>query len=281
MANGYNPRQFMTSLSNIAQQSGAQGLRWMGQQKGLGRQSIRNYLNMMANAASTASSQLGIGNLLAKGAGLVATAAGGPIFGGLVTGGISKFTGDRAVSGLAQDAAGFDMDSILYGRDKAEEAMSTATGAIDKLIGSVDAQAMSSAITTPLLYMTLQNTFSSLPEAGTAFRSGSAGTLPSGVQSPIETFKGKTGTLPNLNPEFASLMKDQGLNYAQALQAAKTGQMATAANVTGGASNPFKSLMSLLGSKNQFINNFPIDSLEEELKFNPYGGNYNNPGGIY
>ena len=225
MANGYNPRQFMTSLSNIAQQSGAQGLRWMGQQKGLGRQSIRNYLNMMANAASTASSQLGIGNLLATGAGLVATAAGGPIFGGLVAGGVSKFTGDRAVSGLAQDAAGFDMDSILYGRDKAEEAMSTATGAVDKLIDSVDAQALSKAITTPLMYMTLQNTFGAKPTGGI---------MPGGVESSLGAYS------PEITKQMSMIGAPTGPGtqyYSTAKKLGETGGLTSPVDVYGGSNN--------------------------------------------
>ena len=232
MANGYNPRQFMTSLSNIAQQSGAQGLRWMGQQKGLGRQSIRNYLNMMANAASTASGALGIGNLLATGAGLLATGLGGPIGGGLVAGGVSKFTGDRAVSGLAQDAAGFDMDSILYGRDKAEEAMSTATGAVDKLIDSVDAQALSKAITTPLMYMTLQNTFGAKPTGGI---------MPGGVSSALDPLSQEA--ISQAASVGGSTYGTAGLNYAQRAQIAKTGGLTSPVEAYGGSNN---SLMNFL-----------------------------------
>ena len=226
MANGYNPRQFMTSLSNIAQQSGAQGLRWMGQQKGLGRQSIRNYLNMMANAASTASGSLGIGNLLATGAGLVATGLGGPIVGGLVAGGVSKFTGEKAVSGLAQDAAGLNMDSILYGRDKAEEAVSSATGAIDKLIDSVDAQALSKAITTPLMYMTLQNTFGAKPTGGI---------MQGGVSSALDPLsKEAIGQAANVG---GSTYGTTGLNYAQRVQMAKTGGLTSPVEAYGSSNN--------------------------------------------
>tara|TARA_R110002073_G_scaffold315502_1_gene488080 strand:+ start:550 stop:1398 length:849 start_codon:yes stop_codon:yes gene_type:complete len=282
MANGYNPMQFVTGLSGIAQQMGGQGLRWMGQQKGLGRRAINNYLKMMANAATTASSELGIGNLLAKGAGLVATAYGGPILGGLVAGGVSKGTGDIAVSGLSSQAAGLDMDSILYGRDKADQAVTSATGAIDKLINSVDSQAISQAITTPLLYMTLQNTFESFPEAGTA---GKGGTPPLETPKVPVTDVSVSEALSKSTPVefgFSDAVNPTQTNPGLILsELSRMGSIPSASNVASRSSNPFKSLMSLLGSKNQFTNDLSTDTLEEELKFNPYGGNYNNPGGIY
>lgn len=226
MANGYNPMQFVTGLSGIAQQTGGQGLRWMGQQKGLGRRAINNYLKMMANAASTASGELGIGNLLAKGAGFAATAAGGPILGGLVAGGVSKFTGDRAVSGLSSQAAGFDMDSILYGRDKADQAVTSATGAIDKLINSVDSQAISQAITTPLLYMTLQNTFGSTPTGGT---------MPGGVSSALDPLSQEA--ISQAASVGGSTYGAAGLNYAQRAQIAKTGGLTSSVDAYGGSGN--------------------------------------------
>ena len=62
----YNPMQSMLGLSRIAQSSGAQGLRWEGQQRGISRSTIRAWLNKRANQVAKASRGLGLANLLSK-----------------------------------------------------------------------------------------------------------------------------------------------------------------------------------------------------------------------
>jgi len=148
----YNPMQSVVGQAGL--ELSGQGLAWEGKERGLGRQAIQRYLNEQARETTKAGRDVGLWNLLAKGVGLGATAYGGPLLGGMVSGGISGLGGLFATKGLSKEGA----PDVLYGRQEAEEAESYAHQAIDTLIGSVAPQALSTAITTPLNYMTLKNT---------------------------------------------------------------------------------------------------------------------------
>ena len=160
----YSAMRGMLAESKIGQATGAPGLFWEKLKRGEGRETVREYLQKQANAVAAASSALGIKNLVAKGLGLAAmVATGGASIpaqiaaGSLTSGGLTKYWGDKEVGKL--DTSGLDMSKILYGREQAQEAEDTAQSAINRLIEGVDAQAVSAAFTTPLMYYTLQNTF--------------------------------------------------------------------------------------------------------------------------
>ena len=187
----YSAMRGMLAESKIGQSTGAPGLFWEKLMRGEGRETVREYLQKQANAVASGSSSLGIKNLVAKGLGLAAmVATGGASIpaqiaaGSLTSGGLTKYWGDKEVGKL--DTSGLDMSKILYGREEAGEAEDTAQSAINRLIEGVDAQAVSNAFTTPLMYYTLQNTF-----AG-----GGAGTA--------------TG-LPNVSTQAANMAKDKAL----------------------------------------------------------------------
>jgi hypothetical protein len=151
----YNPMQSVRALSGL--QLSGQGLAWEGKERGLGRQAIQKYLNEQARAATKAGSGIGLSNILGKGAGLLTMYLTGNIpAAAAVSGGISGLGGSIATSGLSRGGA----PDVLYGVAEAEEAESYAHQAIDTLMGSVVPKALSTAITTPLEYMTLMNTFS-------------------------------------------------------------------------------------------------------------------------
>ena len=158
----YNPMQSVRALSGL--QLSGQGLAWEGKQRGLGRQAIQRYLNEQARAATKAGGGIGLSNILGKGAGLLTMlATGGNIAAGAaVSGGISGIGGHIATRGLRKEEA----PDILYGTAEAEEAESYAHQAIDTLIGSVAPKALTTAVTTPLEYLTLQNTFSDVGQSG-------------------------------------------------------------------------------------------------------------------
>ena len=159
----YNPMQSVVGQAGL--QLSGQGLAWEGKERGLGRQAIQSYLNKQARAATKAGSGIGLSNILGKGAGLLTMlATGGNIAAGAaVSGGISGLGGKHFADKLSKEGA----PDVLYGVAEAEEAESYAHQAIDTLIGSVAPKALSTAITTPLEYLTLQNVFAG-SGAGTA-----------------------------------------------------------------------------------------------------------------
>ena len=199
----YSAMRGMLGESRLQQATGAPGLFWEKLQRGKSREIIRDYLNQQANAATAAASGLGLKNLLSKGVGLAAMALTGgasiplqAVIGGLTSGGLSKYLGDKEVGKL--DTSGLDMSKILYGRPEAEQAEDTAQSAINRLIEGVDAQAVSTAFTTPLMYYTLKNTFGGVPTDG-------GGTMAGGVKS----------VLNPMSQEAINQAASAGLNYAQ------------------------------------------------------------------
>jgi len=214
----YSAMRGMLAESKIGQATGAPGLFWEKLKRGEGRETVREYLQKQANAVAAASSALGIKNLVAKGLGLAAmVATGGASIpaqiaaGSLTSGGLTKYWGDKEVGKL--DTSGLDMSKILYGREQAQEAEDTAQSAINRLIEGVDAQAVSTAFTTPLLYYTLKNTFGGTPSTG--------GTMPGGVESALGAY----------SPEIAKQAADVGgLTWAQRVKLGKTGGYTSTVN---------------------------------------------------
>tara|TARA_R110002020_G_scaffold83096_2_gene205808 strand:+ start:690 stop:1379 length:690 start_codon:yes stop_codon:yes gene_type:complete len=181
----YNPMQSVVGQAGL--QLSGQGLAWEGKQRGLGREAIQSYLNKQARAATAAGRGIGLANLVGKGAGLLTMlATGGNVAAGAaVSGGISGFGGKHFADKLSKEGA----PDVLYGVSEAEEAESYAHQAIDNLIGSVAPKALSTAITTPLMYHTLENVFGGVP----------------GGESGVAT------GLPNVSTEAASMAKEQAL----------------------------------------------------------------------
>ena len=217
----YSAMRGMLAESKIGQATGAPGLFWEKLMRGEGRETVRDYLQKRANEVASASSALGIKNLAVKGASLAAMAltpagwgeAARIGIGALSSGGLNKYFGDKEVDKL--DTSGLDMSKILYGREEAGEAEDTAQSAINRLIEGVDAQAVSSAFTTPLMYYTLKNTFGGAPTDG-------GGTLAGGMQSAVDP----------LSKAALKESSSYGLDWAQTLQQRKT-QMASPVNVFG------------------------------------------------
>ena len=217
----YSAMKGMLAASKIGQSPGAPGLFWEKLQKGTGRETVRDYLQKRANEVASASSALGIKNLLTKGVSLAAMAltpagwgeAARVGIGALSSGGLTKYFGDKEVGKL--DTSGLDMSKILYGREEAGEAEDTAQSAMNRLIEGVDAQAVSSAFTTPLMYYTLKNTFGGAPT--------DCGTLAGGMQSAADP----------LSKALQTQASSHGLNWAQTNQLAKT-QMTSGVNVIAG-----------------------------------------------
>ena len=150
----YNPMQSV--IGQVGLQPSGQGLAWEGKQRGLGRHAIQSYLNEQARAATKAGQGIGLSNLAGKGIGLLSMLMGAPpVLSGAIAGGVSGLGGHIATKPLSKEGA----PDVLYGTEKAEEAESYAHQAIDTLIGSVAPKALSTAITTPLEYLTLQKTF--------------------------------------------------------------------------------------------------------------------------
>ena len=149
----YNPMQSVVGQAGL--QLSGQGLAWEGKQRGLGRQAIQSYLNEQARAATEAGQGIGLSNLAGKGIGLISMLMGAPpALGGAIAGGVSGFGGKIFADKLSKEGA----PDVLYGVSEAEEAESYAHQAIDTLIGSVAPKALSTAISTPLEYLTLQQT---------------------------------------------------------------------------------------------------------------------------
>ena len=150
----YNPMQSVVGQAGL--QLSGQGLAWEGKQRGLGRQAIQEYLEKQARASMKAGGGIGLSNILGKGAGLLTMYLTGNMpAAAAVSGGISGLGGLFATKGLSKEEA----PDVLYGTAEAEEAESYAHQAIDTLIGSIAPKALTTAITTPLEYLTLQQTF--------------------------------------------------------------------------------------------------------------------------
>ena len=216
----YSAMKGMLAESKIGQSTGAPGLFWEKLMRGEGRETVREWLQKRANEVASAAGGLGMKNIISKGLGLGAMALTGgasiplqALVGGLTAGISSKVMGEMELDKL--DTSGLDMSKILYGREEAEEAEETGQSAMNRLIEGVDAQAVSSAFTTPLMYYTLKNTFSGTPTDG-------GGTLAGGMQSAVDPFS------------QAALKESSsyGLDWAQTLQQRKT-QMASGVNVFG------------------------------------------------
>jgi len=181
----YNPMQSVRALTGL--QPSGQGVAWEGKQRGLGRQAIQSYLNKQARAATKAGRGIGLSNLAGKGIGLISMLMGAPpVLGGAIAGGISGLGGKISADKLSKEGA----PDVLYGTEKAEEAESYAHQAIDTLIGSVAPKALSTAISTPLEYLTLKNVF-----AGSG--------------------AGASSGLPEVSTQAANMAKDEALLYGK------------------------------------------------------------------
>jgi hypothetical protein len=182
----YNPMQSVVGQAGL--QLSGQGLAWEGKERGLGRRAIQDYLNNQARKATKAGRGIGLSNTLGKGLGMLAMLATGPgglagkagwsilkqvLLGAGVSGGVSGLGGKHFADKLIKSGA----PDVLYGVAEAEEAESYAHQAIDTLIGSVVPKALSTAITTPLDYLTLKNTFTPRPEKVTEASSYAAGDI--------------------------------------------------------------------------------------------------------
>ena len=181
----YNPMQSVVGQAGL--QLSGQGLAWEGKQRGLGRQAIQSYLNEQARAATEAGQGIGLSNLAGKGIGLISMLMGAPpALGGAIAGGVSGFGGKIFADKLSKEGA----PDVLYGVSEAEEAESYAHQAIDTLIGSVAPKALSTAITTPLDYLTLQQTLNPTKKVTEEVVKGAGKEVVEGVG---KTFVGKEG----------------------------------------------------------------------------------------
>ena len=188
MAKKYSPMGFMSGLTGIQGSYGAQGSVWESKKKGLDRRSIQAYLNRMATGAMEAGRGMGLADIFGKGVGLLSMALGAPkVVGGMIAGGISGIGQKLHADKLSKEGA----PDVLYGLEAAEKAESEAHSAIDQLIGSVAPKALTTAITTPLTYASMQNMYSKIPGVGgtEAVASG----------------------LPNVSTEVANMSKQQAL----------------------------------------------------------------------
>ena len=184
----YSPMGFMSGLTGIQGSYGAQGSVWESKQKGLDRRSIQAYLNRMATGAMEAGRGMGLADIFGKGVGLLSMALGAPkVVGGMIAGGISGIGQKLHADKLSKEGA----PDVLYGLEAAEKAESEAHSAIDQLIGSVAPKALTTAITTPLTYASMQNMYSKIPGVGgtEAVASG----------------------LPNVSTDVANMSKQQAL----------------------------------------------------------------------
>ena len=212
----YSAMKGMLAESKIGQSTGAPGLFWEKLMEGEGRETVRDYLQKRANEVAAAVGGLGMKNIISKGLGLGAMYLTGgasiplqALIGGLTSGISSKVMGEMELDKL--DISGLDMSKILYGREQAQGAEDTAQSAMNRLIEGVDAQAVSNAFTTPLMYYTLKNTFGGAPTDG--------GTLAGGMQSAADPW----------SKALQTQASSHGLNWAQTNQLAKT-QMTSGVN---------------------------------------------------
>ena len=202
MANNYSPMAFMSGLTGIEGSYGAKGAVWESKKKGLDRRSIQAYLNRMATGAMKAGRGMGLADIFGKGVGLLSMAMGvPPVIGGAISGAVSGLGQKMHADKLSREKA----PDVLYGLEAKEKAESEAHSAIDQLIGSVAPRALTTAITTPLTYMSMQNIYSGIPDKG--------GRMAGGVQSALNP----------LSQEAVDEGAKYGLNYAQRAQMAKTG----------------------------------------------------------
>ena len=199
----YNPMQSVVGQAGL--QLSGQGLAWEGKQRGLGRQAIQSYLNKQARAATKAGSGIGLSNILGKGAGLLAMylTGGNVAAGAAASGAVSGLGGKHFADKLSKEGA----PDVLYGVAEAEEAESYAHQAIDSLIGSVAPKALTTAITTPLDYLTLQNVFAG-SGAGTSSGLPSVSTQAANQAKEEALLFGKQSLASYLDPQnlqFATL----------------------------------------------------------------------------
>jgi len=200
----YSAMKGMLAESKIGQSTGAPGLFWEKLMEGEGRETVRDYVKRRANEVAAAVGGLGMKNIISKGLGLGAMYLTGgasiplqALIGGLTSGISSKVMGEMELDKL--DISGLDMSKILYGREQAQGAEDTAQSAMNRLIEGVDAQAVSNAFTTPLMYYTLKNTFGGAPTDG-------GGTMAGGVQEVLN---------PMSREALSQASSVGGLNYAQ------------------------------------------------------------------
>ena len=215
----YSAMKGMLAESKIGQSTGAPGLFWEKLMEGEGRETVRDYVKRRANEVAAAVGGLGMKNIISKGLGLGAMYLTGgasiplqALIGGLTSGISSKVMGDMELGKL--DTSGLDMSKILYGRERAEEAEDTAQSAMNRLIEGVDAQAVSNAFTTPLMYYTLKNTFGGAPTDG-------GGTMAGGVESSLGAYS------PGITKQAADV---GGLTWAQRVKLGETGGLTSPVN---------------------------------------------------
>ena len=205
---------FMSGLTGIQGSYGAQGSVWESKQKGLDRRSIQAYLNRMATGAMKAGRGMGLADIFGKGVGLLSMAMGVPkVVGGAIAGGISGIGQKLEADKLSKEGA----PDVLYGLEEAEKAESEAHSAIDQLIGSVAPRALTTAITTPLTYMSMQNLYSGIP--------GKGGTMASGVESTLGAYS------PEITEQMAMIGAPTGKGSNYYTTAKKLG-------LTGGLTSP-------------------------------------------
>ena len=215
----YSAMKGMLAESKIGQSTGAPGLFWEKLMEGEGRETVRDYVKRRANEVAAAVGGLGMKNIISKGLGLGAMYLTGgasiplqALIGGLTSGISSKVMGDMELGKL--DTSGLDMSKILYGREQAQGAEDTAQSAMNRLIEGVDAQAVSNAFTTPLMYYTLKNTFGGAPTDG-------GGTMAGGVESSLGAYS------PGITKQAADV---GGLTWAQRVKLGETGGLTSPGN---------------------------------------------------
>ena len=158
----YSPMQSVRALSGIQGAMGGQGLLWESEKKGLSRRAIQDYVNKQATKATEASSGIGRSRFWGTLASLGTMAIPGwkesqlllqLLTGAGVGGAVTKIGSERATQDLRREAG----PDVLYGLPEKEEAESYAHSAVDTLLSSIDPGAISSAVTTPLTYLTMKN----------------------------------------------------------------------------------------------------------------------------
>ena len=166
MANGgYNPMSLASALSRISGAFGGEGLVWEGTQKGLVNRAMEKYAARQAEKTTKAGSGMGLWDALGKGASLLtmmyapwklpAKLAAGALVGGAVSGlGQSSIANKLTRENVAQYMP--EGQRPLYGLEDVAEVESTAHSAIDKLQSAVAPRALTTAITTPLQYLTFK-----------------------------------------------------------------------------------------------------------------------------
>ena len=240
----YSPMQSVRALSGIQGAMGGQGLLWEGKEKGLSRRAIQDYVNEQARKATKAGRGIGISQFLGKGLGLLAMLATGPggliggakglgtlaqvLSGASVAGGVSKVGGEYAARDLSREAG----PDVLYGLEEKEEAESYAHSAVDTLLSSIDPGAISSAVTTPLEYLTMQMLKSQVPQVP----QGHMGATATGAQTALGAYS------PKITKQASNL---GGLTWAQARQLGQTAGTSAGVNVSPSAASFWEQLSQL------------------------------------